>query len=233
MEKVRLKEGVAIMMSLVNEANRYFNSMAPWKLVKEDRDRCMTVLNVSLQVAKVIAYGMYPYIPHSMRRWCSLVGFKDPQSSVWTEALEPVEPGKSLVSPPPLFQKLDLNKEEDKATAERPIIPEKDQITIDQFGAMDLRVGKVIEAIDHPKADKLYVLKVDVGDKEPRQIITGLRGHYRREDLVGRTIIVLCNLKPANMRGLTSNGMLLASEEGDEVILLTTERLASAGSRVH
>lgn len=233
MEKVRLKEGVSTMMSLVNEANRYFNGMAPWKLVKEDRARCMTVLNVSLQVGKTIAYGMYPYIPLAMKRWCSLVGLKDPESSDWEEALRPIEPGLRTTSPPPLFQKLERRKEGEKTSGVKHPASDKEEIDIDQFAALDLRVGKVLEALDHPKADKLYVLKVDVGDEEPRQIITGLRGHYERGDLVGRTIVVLCNLRPANMRGMMSNGMLLASEEDGSVILLTTERDAAPGSRVH
>jgi len=233
MEKVRLKEGISIMMSLVNEANRYFNSMAPWKLVKEDRARCMTVLNVSLQIGKVIAYGMYPYIPQSMRKWCSIVGFKDPEASSWEEALGPVGAGQRIVAPPPLFQKLEVKEEEGMTPDDKGPVQTKEQIAIEQFGALDIRVGKVLEALDHPKADKLYVLKVDVGEQEPRQIITGLKGHYERDDLVGRTIIVLCNLKPANMRGLSSNGMLLASEADGEVVLLTTEGDSRPGATVH
>ena len=108
-----------------------------------------------------------------------------------------------------------------------------DTITFDQFLKIKMRVGKVIEASDHPNADKLIVLKVDLGD-EQRQIVAGLKGYYAPEQLVGRNLIIVTNLAPRKMRGLESQGMLLAASTADhsQVIFLTPESDIAPGSCV-
>jgi len=92
-------------------------------------------------------------------------------------------------------------------------------IKYDDFGKIDLRVAKVLEARPHPNADKLMLLQVDVGDVQ-KQIVAGIRAHYTPEQLVGRRIIIVNNLEPAMLRGETSNGMLLAATSGEKVVLL-------------
>lgn len=106
-------------------------------------------------------------------------------------------------------------------------------VQFDDFLKLDLRVGTITSAEAHPNADKLIVIQVDLGT-EQRQIVAGLRGHYEPEAIVGQQIIVVTNLAPRKMRGLESQGMLLAaSTEGDaQIILLTTERQIAPGSRV-
>ena len=106
-------------------------------------------------------------------------------------------------------------------------------IQFEDFLKIKMRVGKVLEAHDHPNADKLIVLKVDLGD-EQRQICAGLRGHYQSDALVGRNIVVVTNLAPRMMRGVESNGMLLAASTADhaQVILLTTDTDIPPGSSV-
>jgi methionine--tRNA ligase beta chain len=106
-------------------------------------------------------------------------------------------------------------------------------IQFDDFLKLDLRVATIRQAEAHPKADKLIVLQVDLGS-EQRQIIAGLRGHYESADLVGRQIVVLTNLPPRKMRGLDSQGMLLAgvSEDESSVVLLTTEKELAPGAKV-
>lgn len=106
-------------------------------------------------------------------------------------------------------------------------------ITFDDFTRVQLRVGRVVEAADHPNADKLLVLRVDLGD-EQRTICAGLKGHYAPEQLVGRHIVVVANLAPRTMRGVESQGMLLAASNADHsrVIVLTTADAIEPGSRV-
>lgn len=108
-----------------------------------------------------------------------------------------------------------------------------DTITIDDFAKVKLRVGRVIEASDHPNADKLLLLQVDLGD-EKRQVCAGLKGHYTPEELVGRNLIIVTNLAPRMMRGQTSQGMLLAAStpDHDRVIVLTTESDIAPGCAV-
>jgi methionyl-tRNA synthetase len=114
-----------------------------------------------------------------------------------------------------------------------PAKPEEQRpsINYDHFAQLDLRVAKVLEAREHPNANKLLLLRIRVGEVE-KQIVAGIRGHYQPEDLVGRRIIVVNNLEPAMIRGEESNGMLLAASDGTSVVLLQPEREIADGSRV-
>lgn len=115
--------------------------------------------------------------------------------------------------------------------AEESAEPEIPQITFDDFGKVELRTAKVLEAAPHPNADRLFVLQVD-GGSEKRQIVAGIRGHYEAEELVGKTIVIVWNLKPAKLRGEVSQGMLLAVSDGDTVSVLSPDKSVSPGGRV-
>jgi methionyl-tRNA synthetase len=104
-------------------------------------------------------------------------------------------------------------------------------ITIDEFRRLELKVGTVKSAEPHPNADRLLVLRVDLGSEE-RQILAGIRAHYQPEELVGKQVVVVANLEPAKLRGMESQGMLLAASDNDRVIILTTEKPVTAGSKV-
>ncbi len=104
-------------------------------------------------------------------------------------------------------------------------------ISIQDFSEIDLRVAVIKSAEEHPNADKLVVLKIDAGDGE-KQLVAGIKNHYSMEELVGKKIIIVNNLAPAVLRGVESQGMLLAARDGDEVVLLTTEKDVGPGSRV-
>lgn len=123
------------------------------------------------------------------------------------------------------------------APAAAPAAPQagKPLVSYDDFAKLDLRVGKVIEVANHPNADKLYVLKVDLGT-EQRQVLAGLRAYVAPEGLLGRSIVVVANLEPRKMRGMESQGMLLAASypEGDDrkVVILTTDLEVPPGSTI-
>ncbi|MBN1540091.1 MAG: methionine--tRNA ligase [Candidatus Thermoplasmatota archaeon] len=245
MEKVRLKEGITILMSLVNEGNRYFNGQAPWKLIKEDMQRCSTVLNVALSVGKIIMYGMYPYIPHAAARWFAMMGTTGPEDNEWNEALVPFREGMKLGMPSPLFSRLEVDTAKEEQTsngAVKTVETENkkeeenvEQISFEEFMKLDLRVGTILSVEDHPNADRLYVLKVDIGEEEPRTLVAGLKRFYKKEEMQGKSTIIAANLKPANMRGVVSNGMLLAAESNEVVGLLTVDpdRELPPGSKIH
>lgn len=105
-------------------------------------------------------------------------------------------------------------------------------ITIQDFQKVQLRVGKVLSVEDHPSADKLYVLRVDVGEEAPRVTVAGLKGHFEKEELEGKLVVVVTNLEPARLRGVESNGMLLAAQDADKVVILTVAGEAAPGSPV-
>ena len=104
-------------------------------------------------------------------------------------------------------------------------------ISIQGFSEIDLRVAEIKAVEEHPDADKLLALKIDAGDGE-KQLVAGIKNHYSAEELIGRKIIVVNNLAPAVLRGMESQGMLLAAKDGDKVVLLTTEKDVASGSRV-
>ena len=104
-------------------------------------------------------------------------------------------------------------------------------ISIEEFLKIDLRVAEIKAVEEHPDADKLLVLKIDAGDGE-KQLVAGIKNHYSAEELIGRKIIVVNNLTPAVLRGVESQGMLLAAKDDDNVVLLTTEKDVNPGSRV-
>ena len=111
--------------------------------------------------------------------------------------------------------------------------PKPDVVLFEDFHKLDLRIAKIVEAIEHPNADRLFLLKIDLGS-EQRQLCAGLRGHYTAEQLVGKNIVVVANLAPRKVRGELSQGMLLAAgnEDHSQVILLTTEADIAPGSSV-
>ncbi len=104
-------------------------------------------------------------------------------------------------------------------------------ISIQDFSEIDLRVAEIKAVEEHPDADKLLVLKIDAGDGE-KQLVAGIKNHYSAEELVGKKIIVVNNLAPAVLRGVESQGMLLAAKDDDKVVLLTPEKDVKSGSRV-
>ena len=105
-------------------------------------------------------------------------------------------------------------------------------ISIQEFQKVEMKVGKVLSVEDHPNADKLMVMRADVGEEAPRTLVVGLKPHYSAEELDGKLIVVVTNLQPAKLRGIESNGMLLAAQDGENVVVLTLDKPAAPGSPV-
>ncbi len=104
-------------------------------------------------------------------------------------------------------------------------------ISIDEFRKIEIKVATIKHAEPHPNADRLMVLKIDLGSEE-RQLVAGIKGHYAAEDLIGRQIVVVANLESAKLRGIESQGMLLAATDNDKIVLLNPEKPVSPGARV-
>jgi methionyl-tRNA synthetase len=104
--------------------------------------------------------------------------------------------------------------------------------TIDDFKKLAFKVGKITAAADHPNADKLLVLTVDIGEAQPRQIVAGIKSSYQAADLIGKHVVVVANLKPATLRGVESQGMVLAASDASSIILVSPERPIGPGNPV-
>jgi methionyl-tRNA synthetase len=159
----------------------------------------------------------------------------------WPSDLATLEAGQALREPKVLFTKIDPDTVRDllgepvtePAAAAKPADakPATPRVKLEEFQRVELRVGVVKSVENHPKADKLYVLKVDVGGEE-RQLVAGLRAHVKPEELLGQRVIVVANLEPAVLRGVESQGMLLAAELDGKVVPLTTAGDIGPGAKV-
>jgi methionyl-tRNA synthetase len=153
-----------------------------------------------------------------------------PRSLDEAESLELLTEGNELKLESPLFPRIELLKA-DSSEVEAPELDTTNLISIDEFAKVELKVAEIVEAEKVPKADKLLKLQVKIGD-EKRQLVAGIAEHYSSEELVGKKIVVVTNLRPAKLRGIESNGMLLAASEGKRLVLLTIDGDLPTGATV-
>jgi methionyl-tRNA synthetase len=209
------REALKSLMDLAQFGNQYFDAVAPWALVRSDRDRCGTVLYVSLEMCKALAVLGSPFMPFSSERiWKDLGMEGSVESTGWDGVDVQLKEGGSMERPSPLFAKVDAS------TAGG----------FSQYSALDLKVGKVLDVQHHPNADKLYVMTVDIG--RTITIVSGLKDFYTADELKTKTLIILTNLEPAKLRGVKSEGMLLAAEADGKLALLTPEKDLAPGTQV-
>ena len=220
------KKGIKVVMELARFGNRFFDAAKPWALVKEDRDRCGQVLNSNLMLVKALSIMAWPFMPRSSERIWGFLGFDGGLEQAGLDAvLEPLPVGQELREPLPVYRKVELKMEEEKKQeTPKEVKQEKKQekpaeATTGPFAAyrkMDIRVGTVISVEDHPDAEKLYILKIDMSEEQPRQIVTNLKTVYSRDQMLNRRLLVIANLKPAKFRGVKSDGMLMALDDEEQ-----------------
>lgn len=215
LEVCEFREALKALMELAQSGNQYFDAVAPWALVRSDKERCGTVLHVSLEMCKALAVLSYPFMPSSSERLWRDLGMDDSvQKMGWRGVGLPLKEGSAMEKPAPLFAKIEAGESGEFA----------------KYSALDLKVGRVTDVQAHPDADKLYVMKVDVG--RPITIVSGLKDYYTADELKEKVLVIVTNLEPAKLRGVMSEGMLLAAEEGGELALLTPEKPLSPGTQV-
>ena len=213
LEFCHFRDALKETIQLARLGNQYFDAKAPWDLVRTDKAACGTALHVSLRVSRALGLLMAPFTPFSSSTlWAALGYDSDVHAERWEAALEDLPAGQKLRVGRPLFEKIEI---EAPSEAER----------------FDLRVGKVIDVQDHPNADKLYVIKVDVGG-EVRTLVAGMKANYTKDEMLGKRVAVLCNLEPAKLRGVESNGMVLAAEDENDVGLLIPPEDPPLGTQI-
>lgn len=218
---------------LVRRANKYIDEKMPWVLAKDEsqKDNLDTCLHNLAESIRIISILIYPYmhttsdeIRKQMGLWYSDVAWEDAKEFEMMYQ-EKVKKGK------PLFPRIDIEKELDElAAAEESEDMEEDNIPLelkpeieyDDFDKIDFRVGEIISAEKHPKADKLLVFQVKMGT-ETRQIISGVAEHFTPDDMVNKKVIVVANLKARKLRGLESKGMIIFADNGEKLEIVTTD----------
>ena len=215
LEYVHVKDAMKEAIQLARLGNQYVDQKAPWNLLKSDRAACATAIHVALRVSRALAIIMAPFLPRSSSRLWHALGYdSDVHGERWNEALDDLPAGQKLRVGKPLFAKIDLRETPEDPTAR-----------------FDVRIARIVDVKEHPNADKLYVLQIDLGD-ERRQVVAGIRKDYPIEGLRGRKVVVLANLEPANLRGIESRGMLLAGEDEATVGLLIPPEDVPLGSQI-
>ncbi len=248
METFRIDHAATAAMDLVRFLNKYIDTQAPWALAKENDPRLNSVLRSMLFCLRTAEGLLRPMIPSACDAIAEQLNVKP--LTVWSEIAteETLPAGTKLNSPKPMFPRVDNNNrpkrnmEAETKPAEKPAKPEKPakakfevpaEIEFTDFMKVNLRVARIIEAEPIEGSEKLMKLQVTVGE-EKRQIVAGIRKRYSAEDLIGRQVIVVFNLKPAKLMGHESQGMLLAADDVDgSPILLQPEIESPEGTSVH
>lgn len=223
----RLRKACHLIMELAQAGNGYFEKKAPWKDAKIDVSRMKTTIACCLECLKALALVSFPVIPESAQTIWKLLGNSSSLSD-WEKTLrEPLPTGQKLGEPKILFAKIEDEQIEQELEKLKKVeyAPLKEQISIEDVQKLDLRVGQVMSASAVPKSKKLLKLQVDLGF-ESRSILSGISQHYKPEDLVGKKVIVVANLKTAKLMGIESQGMVLAGSIGKELEVVNVEGLA-------
>lgn len=248
MDQLNFSQALEEIWKLIRRTNKYIDETTPWILGSEGRkDRLDTVLYNLTESLRIITILIKPFMEKTsleIRRQLGIDGeilWED--SKVWGK----LEAGGKVGDRKIIFPRLDIQKElqklneaNEKLIIERSKVKKEnkeeakeeiEEITIDDFKKVQLRVAEVISCENHPNADKLYVLKLKLGEEE-RQVVSGIKKYYKPEDLVGKKVVVVANLKPVKLRGVESKGMILAAEdtEGNLTLVSTLEDIASGAT---
>ena len=234
MEELRVADAMTEIFNLFKRCNKYIDETMPWVLAKDEakKDRLETVLWNLIQGISAGAVLLESFMPSTSKK-----------------ILEQLGGGHVTDKPEILFQRLDLNEvmekvealhpqkdetsEEEIAAEEEGIdIEAKPEITFDQFGAMQFQVGEIIACEEVKKSKKLLCSQVKIGS-QVKQIVSGIKAHYTAEEMVGKKVMVLVNLKPAKLAGVLSEGMLLCAEDADgNLALMTPEKPMPSGAEI-
>ena len=216
-ESMQVNEAIETTLQYIRSVNKYMETMAPWKLAKSDNDAAGKVLFTAAEALRISAVLLAPVMPN--RTQIVLETFNAAGSSLEWGGLTP---GKSLNKHDVLFPRIDVKKLEKPSQSNGKKTEPNNVITFDEFQNVELKTAKVLEAEKVEGADKLLKLQIEVGD-EKKQIISGIAQHYSTENLIGKMIVVVTNLKPATIFGLESYGMLLAAKKGKDLTLITID----------
>ena len=232
MDDFKSSDALDAIFTLLRRTNKYIDETMPWALAKDEskKDRLATVLYNLIESIRFSAIALIPFIPSTANKILDQINTDQRDYQTLNEFGAYKEGTKVTEKPEILFARLDSKEIEKKVAKLSPVqeikkeVMEDDLITIEDFKKVELVVGTVEECKKHPDADKLLVSKINLG-KETRQIVSGIADYYSPEEFVGKKVIVVANLKPAKLRGVESQGMVLAGETKDLLEVINVENL--------
>lgn len=256
MDHMELNQAIKDVWNLIGRANKYIDETAPWILAKDpaQAERLQAVMYNLAEALRIIAILIAPFVPVTAPKIYEQLGLGKPESFFMADAVwGKLATGTKVQKGEPLFPRIEVTEagetviaatkktaakaikaEAPKAEAKKeakPAAAAAAEITIDDFAKIDLRVATVVAAERVPKTDKLIKLQVKIGDEE-RTIVSGIAQHYEPENLIGKNVIVIANLKPAKLRGIESRGMVLAASDGEGNLVLADAPGIASGSKV-
>ena len=245
MDELMFHEALESVWKLIRRTNKYIDETMPWALAKDEanKDVLNHVLYNICESLRVSATMFSSLLPDTSRKIFTQLGIVDNKELYNYDSMNTfgLIPDKTKVNKGEvLFPRLDVEEEivtlenlfaEKINTKEEEVIEHKDEITIDDFDKVEMRVGEILSCEKHPKADKLLVSQVKVGS-ETRQIVSGIATWYKPEEMVGKKVIVVCNLKPVKLRGVLSQGMILAAGNDGDALVIPQVIEAKSGAEV-
>lgn len=256
MDHMELNQAIKDVWNLIGRANKYIDETAPWILAKDpaQAERLQAVMYNLAEALRIIAILIAPFVPVTAPKIYEQLGLGKPESFFMADAVwGKLATGTKVQKGEPLFPRIEVTEagetviaatkktaakaikaEAPKAEAQKeakPAAAAAGEITIDDFAKIDLRVATVVAAERVPKTDKLIKLQVKIGNEE-RTIVSGIAQHYEPENLIGKNVIVIANLKPAKLRGIESRGMVLAASDGEGNLVLADAPGIASGSKV-
>jgi len=241
-ELYRFREALSELMNLARLGNKYLTDNEPWKVFKTDPDRVKTVMNISLQITANLAVLAEPFLPFTSDKLYKMLNLSN---KTWNAAGDAdfLKEGHQLNKPEFLFVKIEdseveaqvqklLDTKKENELAEVKATPAKEEIEFDDFMKMDIRTGTILEAEKVAKTKKLLKLKIDTGIDQ-RTVVSGIAEYYEPQDIIGKQVSILVNLKPRKLRGIESQGMILMAEDKDgKLVFVAPEQKVSNGSEV-
>lgn len=240
MKGLHVADSIDEIWAVVDRANKYIDETTPWILAKneEDKPRLGTVLYNLAETIRIIAALLSSYMPETAQKIAAQIN-ADNIDYESTKTFGLLKPGTKVGEAVPLFARIDADKKLEELAAEHEaktekkieIAPYKDYIEFDEWEKLDIRVGKVLECEPVKKSKKLLRFTLEVGS-EKRQILSGISQFHKPEELIGKNVIFIANLKPRKMMGLESCGMILSAEYNDSLTVLTTLNDVQSGAEI-
>ena len=247
MEKQRFKEALRSLMNISQIGNGLIQHSEPWKYMREadspEKSKSLSTLAYCWKICRGLAITLRPFLPFQSDQLWSMLGEERNIDDILFEDSFNFDSDFywNNEKPKPLFERLDIDDilEREKliagTDADKLEVTEEDvnYIDFEDFMKVEMRTGKVVDIEDHPNADKLYVVTIEDGPDSTRTVCAGLKGIYQKEQLLGKQVIFVANLKPRKLRGIMSEGMILAADDGDgNVSVLTLDSEMPTGSQV-
>ncbi|HEY4650325.1 MAG TPA: methionine--tRNA ligase [Pontibacter sp.] len=224
-ERYKFRDALGELMNLARLGNKYLADTEPWKLIKTDEERVKTIMNIALQISASLAILMEPFLPDSATKLRNMLNMA--LGNMWADAgaADLLKEGHVIGKPELLFEKvedtaveaqvqklLDTKKANEMANAVA--APAKENITFEEFSKMDIRIGTIVAAEKVAKTKKLLKLTIDTGIDQ-RTIVSGIAEFFNPEEIIGQQVSILVNLAPRDIKGITSQGMILMAENAD------------------